>query len=150
MANNAAANVDAEAEAAKYWDKICAEGTDIIEEYFDKMDFRSVLIIDYTELSSKFISVLAGKRINVYLCVDKIPEGGLDTPESVKVGTNAKNILKDNEINLIIDSDAKKYHIRRYTYDGHNVESCLLWQVLEKVVCDEFFYLRRFTSVCWD
>lgn len=140
MATSVLNNVDAEAEASKYWNKICAEGTEIVEEYFDKMGFKSVLIVDYTLYSSKLISALKGEKVKVFLCVERMPD---EVPQNVIICNNIKDTLRDNEINLIIDSDAKKYHLRRFMYDGFNVESSIIHLVFEKIACDEYFYWKR-------
>lgn len=132
--------VDEVAENTKYWNKIAQEDVGLIAEYLKSMGFYKIILVGFNEWSEKLISALKDSEIKLFLCPDSREEVKV---ENVTVCSDLSKLLKAEEIDLIIDADGKKYHMRRFLYDGFHCESCLIYQILEKIYTDERFRWKR-------
>lgn len=133
-------SVDEFDEEIKYWSKIAAKDIEIIAEYLKSMGFFRIVIVGLNEWSEKLISAIKDRGITLFLCPDSTK--GVET-EGVTVCSDLSRLLKEEEIDLIIDADGKKYNMRRYLYDGFHCESCLIYQILKKIYTDERFRWKR-------
>ena len=124
------------ADAARNWERVAKKGTEIIPAYLSKMGYTKIAIIGYTDIAAKLIEQLKDSGITVSLYVDK----GDTIPDTYAgIYNDIASMLNSTRSNLIIDTDYNKFLLRRVYYDRFNTESCLLSQLLMRMMTNELF-----------